>query len=292
MSETTTKSTPRVVATDVGFAEGPLYTPAGDVYFTSITQGRLYRLTDSGADVVADLGGGANGAALGADGTIYVAQNGARWSTTGPKWGPDSVGGVQAVRPDGTFAWLHRDPIAPNDLCFGPDGLLYVTDPTRAPFAADGRIWRIDPATAEAELLCSVPWFPNGIGFGLDDRLYLASTYDARIIAFRLDEGKLVDEETVVRMDVGHPDGFTFDTEGNLIVCAINLDGGAGVIQTWSVTGKKLDQFQPGDNGKYTNIALDGAGQLVICDSDGGQLLVVDEWPARGLDLYPFRGGQ
>lgn len=283
-----TIASPTTVATGVGFAEGPLYTPSGEVYFTSITHGRLYRIVDGGAEVAADLGGGANGAALGADGSIYVAQNGGRWARNGPRWGVDSVGGVQVVRPDGTIEWVNRDPIAPNDLCFGPDGLLYVTDPTRAPGVADGRIWRIDTDRKEAELLRSVSWFPNGIGFGVDDRLYVASTHDSRILAFRLDDGVLSDEETVVRMDTGHPDGFTFDVEGNLIVCAIDLDGRPGTIQTWSVEGKKLDQYTPGEDSKYTNVALDGNGRMVIADSDGGRLLEVN-WPTRGLELYPFR---
>lgn len=286
---TATTARPRVVATEVGFSEGPVYTASGDVYFTSITHGRLYRLTDGGAEVAAELGGGANGAAVAADGSIYVAQNGGRWSTGGPAWGPESVGGVQVVRPDGSSDWVTRDPIAPNDLCFGPDGLLYVTDPTRAPAAADGRIWWIDTANGKTELLRSVPWFPNGIGFGLDDRLYLASTWDSRIIAFRLEDGALVDEQTVVRMDTGHPDGFTFDTDGNLIVCAIDIDGNPGHIQTWTTSGEKLDQYGPGESSKYTNIALDGNGRMVICDSDGGRVLVVDHWPSRGLDLHPFR---
>lgn len=289
MSTAHTRTTPRVVATDVGFSEGPLYTPAGDTYFTSITHGRLYRLTTNGAEVVAELGGGANGAAIGPDGTIYVAQNGARWAAGGPRWAKNSLGGVQALRPDGTLDWVHRDPIAPNDLCLGPDGLLYVTDPTRAPGVSDGRLWRIDPASEEAELLLSTPYFPNGIGFGLDDRLYVASTHDARILAYRLEDGRLVDEQTVVRLDTGHPDGFTFDTDGNLIICAISFGEEPGSIQTWSVTGEKLDHYGPGPHPKYTNIALDAARRMTICDSDGGAVLVVDDWGTAGLSLYPHR---
>ena len=92
-------------------------------------------------------------------------------------------------------------------------------------------------------------------------------------------------------MDQGHPDGFTFDTDGNIIVCAIDLDGRPGTIQTWSTAGVKLDQFVPGDNSKYTNIALDAARRMVVADSDGGRLLEVT-WPAAGLELHPFRGGR
>lgn len=284
-----TRTSPRVVATDVGFAEGPLHTATGQTYFTSITHGRLYRLTDHGAEVAADLGGGANGAAVGADGSIYVAQNGGRWASGGPGWPKDSLGGVQVLRPTGDVDWVHRDPVAPNDLCFGPDGLLYVTDPTRSPHSADGRLWRIDTDTAEAELLMSTDYFPNGIGFGLDDRLYVASTYESRILAYRLEDGKLTDEQTVVQMDSGHPDGFTFDTDGNLIICAIDLGDRPGAIQTWSMAGKKLDEYVPGPNPRYTNIVLDGSGKMTICDSDGGRVLIIDDWGSAGLELHPQR---
>lgn len=79
-----------------------------------------------------------------------------------------------------------------------------------------------------------------------------------------------IDEQTVVQMDSGHPDGFTFDADGNIIICAIDLGGEPDAIQTWSVTGEKLDQFVPGDNPKYTTIALDGEGRMVIADSEAG----------------------
>lgn len=280
----------RTLANGVGFSEGPVITPSGEVFVTSIDQGRVYRISECGPEVLADLGGGANGATLDKDGTLYVAQNGGRWSPGGPWWAPDSIGGVQVVRPDGTFDWVNRDPIAPNDLCFGPDGYLYVTDPTRAPRAADGRIWRIDPASGEAELLISVPWFPNGIGFGPDDALYLASTWDSRIIRFTLDEGKLVDPQTVIQMEYGYPDGFAFDSEGNLLIGAISDDDDTpGDIQVWSPEGTLADLLRPGNGSKYTNLALSPDHTLVIAASSLGQVLGVENWPTAGLPLHPFR---
>lgn len=51
---------------------------------------------------------------------------------------------------------------------------------------------------------------------------------------------------------------------------------------------EKLGEYRQGDNPKYTNIALNGKGRMVIGDSEGGQLLEV-EWPARGLELHPYR---
>ena len=74
-----------ILASEVGFAEGPVVTPSGGIFVTSIDHGRVYRITESGAEVFADLGGGANGAALAEDGTLYVAQNGGA---------PRALGGV------------------------------------------------------------------------------------------------------------------------------------------------------------------------------------------------------
>lgn len=280
----------QTVASGVGFAEGPVITPAGDTFVTSIDHGRVYRITDSGAEVFADLGGGANGATLGEDGTLYVAQNGGRWSHNGPAWGLESIGGVQAIRSDETVDWLTRDPISPNDLCFGPDGYLYVTDPTRAPRGADGRIWRVDPSSGEAELLLSVPWFPNGIGFDVDDALYLASTWEARIVRFTLDAGRLTEPRTVIEMEYGYPDGFAFDAEGNLLIGAISdTEDKPGEIQVWSPSGTLLDVLRPGAGSKYTNLALSTDHTLIIAASSLGEVLRIDDWPVAGLPLHPFR---
>lgn len=279
------------LAEGVGFSEGPVITEAGEIFVTSIDHGRVYRITDSDAEVFAELGGGANGATIDREGNLYVSQNGGRWSHGGPGWTPDSVGGVQVVRPDGSFEWLTRDPISPNDLCFGPDGLLYVTDPTRAPKAADGRLWRVHPQTGEAEILTSTPWFPNGIGFGADGGLYVASTWESRIVRFDIEDGKLANETTFIQMEKGFPDGFAFDAEGNLLIGAISDDDDVpGDIQVWSSGGDYLDTFEPGSGSKYTNLAFAPDGGLIIAASSLGEVLRIEDWPTTGLELHPFRG--
>ena len=168
----------RTVATGVGFAEGPTILENGDVVVTSIDQGRIYRLPRHGAaEVLAVAGGGPNGSTEGSDGRIYVSQNGG--TKPAHNW-PGICGGIQAVQPNGEVAWITQDTVSPNDLCFGPDGLLYVTDPTRRAARDDGRLWRCDVGSGEAELLASVNYYPNGIGFGIDDAaLFVASTGEA-----------------------------------------------------------------------------------------------------------------
>jgi gluconolactonase len=282
----------RTVATEVGFCEGPTLRSDGELVITSMSQGRLYKIKDAKKELLADVGGSPNGATEDRDGTIYVAQAGGR--PRGVKTGPRVTGGVQVVQPDGSFHYLTKDPLAPNDLCFGRDGFLYVTDPTRdRPARDDGRLWRCDHRTGEAELLMSTPWFPNGIGFGLDDALYVARSGEQRIVRFSLDNGKLGKEELFVQMPFGRPDGFLFDVDGNLVVCAIasvEPEGTAGQIQTYDRNGSLIDTFAPGPLRTYTNIALGPDRILYITDSDGGNVLAVDGWPKAGLPLYPFRG--
>src|SRR6266566_1884140 len=70
-----------IVATGVPFGEGPVWCPNGTLVVTSVAAGALFRIHPDGtgtgtAERFAETGGGANGAALAADGSILVTQNG------------------------------------------------------------------------------------------------------------------------------------------------------------------------------------------------------------------------
>src|ERR1700722_1221368 len=73
----------RVIATGLGFPEGPVALPDGSVLVVEIAAGRLTRVSPKGElKVIAQLGGGPNGAALGPDGHCYVCNNGGfSWRT-------------------------------------------------------------------------------------------------------------------------------------------------------------------------------------------------------------------
>lgn len=278
----------RVVAEGLGHCEGPLLGPGGTLLVTSMSHGCVYELTADGPRVLAQTGGSPNGLAMDRDGTLYVAQAGIRE--------PDesSPGGVQQITPDGAVKWLTHDPIASNDLCFGPDGLLYVTDPTRKPFR-DGRLWRCDVQGGEARLLFSLDWYPNGIGFGLeDDALYVADTSGRRVVRYSRNGRRLGDLDVFAQMPYGSPDGFAFDVEGRLVVCAVQLDEGPGEIQVYGSDGALLDRVRPGPHPYYTNVALDGHGTgYVTCTTDG-TVLEIRDLAGPGLALHPrqFEGGK
>ena len=112
---------------DIGFTEGPVLCRDGSVAAVAIDRGQVTRTRDGTATVLAETGGGPNGLVEGETG-FYVAQNGGIWPAT-MKGAP----GVQFISASGEVSLLAGDMVAPNDLAFGPDGFLYVTDPTRSP---------------------------------------------------------------------------------------------------------------------------------------------------------------
>jgi gluconolactonase len=58
------------------FQEGAVALPDGSVLVVEIAGGRLSRVTPDGAvSVIANLGGGPNGAAIGPDGKCYICNN-------------------------------------------------------------------------------------------------------------------------------------------------------------------------------------------------------------------------
>jgi gluconolactonase len=279
----------RELATGLGATEGPVITQGGEVLVTSMDHGRLYRVDGDQPIIYATTGGGPNGAAEGPDHRIYVAQNGGQWRNWHPGYMAGMTGGIQVVGPGRSIEWLTLDPISPNDLCFGPDGYLYITDSTRRR-TDDGRIWRCDIENGRADLLLSVSWFPNGIAFGReDDALYVASTFEQRIYRFPLSRARLGRPETVVQLLKGRPDGFAFDIDGNFLVAALPGEDGVSELQVWTPHGRLIETVIGGDGQRLSNVALSPAGQLIVTDAGSQAALIVEGWPTAGLPLHPFR---
>lgn len=274
-----------IIATGLGMIEGPVTCRDGSLVVTSFDRGEVYRLRNGEVQVLAITGGGANGAAEGIDGRIYIAQNGGTWPALNKVRSP---AGIQVIEPSGALRYFGAGMRSPNDLCFGPDGFLYVTDPTRKPERDDGRIWRCNIHTLECVQILECDWYPNGIGFSSeDDYVYVADSRHGRIVRIPLADMRPESVETVIQLDHGLPDGFAFDMEGNLVIACPNFPPAAGDIQVYQ-HGKLAKVLRPGSSRLYTNLAISRDGRIYICDADTGSVLS-DAWPCPGLPLHPFR---
>jgi len=283
---------PRVLASGLGFPEGPVVLDDGDIVFTEIRGQCVSRVRNGSYEVVARTGGGANGATLGADGAVYVANNGGL--NVGPHgyWhAPDPIQGrVQRVTLDGEITDVAvglpaEIPHRPNDLCFGPDGMLYVTDPANWEDLANlmpGRIWRVDPASGEVEQVAEVPHFVNGIAFSPDGTLYAAQSIAMTILEFPWKEGLLGEPRAHATLPTGFPDGMCVTADGGLIVCGSMGD----VIQVFDDAGALKQTIETGKGTEPTNCCLE-PGKLYVTLSGVGELVAV-EVDLEPLLLHPF----
>ena len=124
---------PEILAEGLMFPEGPILLGDGEVVFTEIRGQRLSRYRDGRVELVAETGSGANGAIVDRDGAFYVANNGGLCSAPAGQWLADDQipGRIQRIDAghvtDLAVELPGAAPHRPNDLCFGPDGKLYVT---------------------------------------------------------------------------------------------------------------------------------------------------------------------
>ena len=277
----------RVVATGLGFTEGPVWTNSGHLLVTSVSHGVIYRVSTEASQVHANTGGGPNGMAEAADGALYVTQNGGIFGI-GERTPESAPAGIQTIA-DGDVSYLAKGLDAPNDCCFGPDGRLYFTDP-RGPADANnqlpGRIYAV-PTDGAPDLLVEGPAFTNGIAFGPDpSRLYVAETFRQRVLVYTIRDGMLGEPEEFCKTDPGFPDGLCFDIAGLLYV-AVTL---GEQVQIFDTSGQCIDRLPCGAGSMPTNCCFGGthAKTLFVTDSRGERVLAFD-LETEGLPLFPFR---
>lgn len=279
-----------LLASDLGFPEGPVVMPDGAIVLCDGNTGELLRWEDGGLDRYASTGGSPWGAVLGADGAVYVTQGG-----NVPGSGDESaVCGIQRVRLDGRVELLASEIaghtlVAPNDLAFGPDGRLYFTesgterDP-RAEVPSPGGLFVLDASGVGERLLERPDVYPNGIAFDAEGRLYWTESMAHRLC--RLDDGRVT---TFSQLSDGHvPDGMAFAEDGRLFVCT-TISGGVTVLDS---SGEILEEISLEEDA--TNCIFDGSTLYVTAtrvadlhaDQRTGSFWRIDT-DATGLPLIP-----
>ena len=249
-----------VFADDLGFIEGPVWdSAAGTLSVVSIDRGCVYTLDGDDARCSSvRTGGGPNGMVLSNDG-LLVAQNGGIFGASGP-----AEPGVQRIA-HGEVGYAVRGRFtAPNDLAFGPDGWLYVTDPMTdaavfEPIA--GRVFACDPATGEHRIVIEDRLCPNGLAFtSAGGHLMLAQTQPRLVERFAVQDDRLVSEGKFCDLRNGRPDGMAFDTAGRLWICT----PGTGGVEVFAADGDFVERIELGEGSMTTNLCFGGADRCSV----------------------------
>ena len=193
----------RIVASGLRFPEGPIAMPDGSVLLVEIERQTLSRVTTGGAvEVVADVPGGPNGAAIGPDGRVYICNNGGMgWMRAGTTLRPHGTpagytgGWIDVVDPaSGQVERLYdgcgaNRLLGPNDIVFDRHGGFWFTDlgKRRERDMDRGFVYWARADGSEIREVSGPMITPNGIGLSPDgNALYVAETDTGRIWAFEV----------------------------------------------------------------------------------------------------------
>jgi gluconolactonase len=302
------KLTGRLLATGLQFPEGPVALPDGSVLVVEIAGGRLLRVSPDGElTVIASLGGGPNGAAIGPDGHCYICNNGGfKWRTDDGFSRPTgeaenykggsiqrvnlSTGRVEPLYTHCDGALLY----GPNDIVFDSHGGFWFTDFGKK-FADRLMHGAVYYARTDGSFIRRVAFpllTPNGIGLSQDGRvLYVAETETSRLWSYpvvgpgelRLEPFPSPNGGRLVHGLPGYQrfDSLAVEESGNICVATLVRGG----ISVFSPVGELLE-FHEAPESYCTNICFGGDGMRTayITLSGYGQLLEM-QWPRPGLRL-------
>ena len=293
-----------IIAAGLEFPEGPVVMPDGSIVLVEIKRGTITRVDpdDGSVDVVAQPGGGPNGAAIGPDGALYVCNNGGfEWGEarglTIPGLVADNYSSGRIERVDletGAVEVVYADvdgvPLkGPNDLMFDSTGGFWFTDhgKMRARTRDRGGLYYGKADGSSVREIAFPLDGPNGVGLSpQQDRVYVAETHQGSLLYWELDgPGELAGSPhgRFLARPAGRKlfDSLAIDAEGNVSVATIQTGG----ISTFTPDGEELEFFAV-DDPLCTNICFGGADMKTafITLSGTGKLIRAD-WPRPGLVL-------
>lgn len=297
-----------IVATGLGFPEGPVALPDGSVLLVEIEQGCLSRIAPDGTrSVLARTGGGPNGAAVGPDGAIYVCNNGGfAWHREPGVLRPGGQsadyrgGSIQRVdlrtgAVDTLYTSCDGHPLhGPNDLVFDRHGGFYFScNGKRRDREVDrgGVYYALPDGSSIRQVVFPVP-FPNGVGLSpAEDVLYVAETETGRLWKFPIEN-----PGTVALLPYPSPSGGRYvwgsaeyqrldslkvEADGRVCVATL-IRGGITAVQP---DGTQAQFFQLPER-SVTNLCFGGDDMRTawVTLSATGRLLRM-RWPRPGLRL-------
>jgi gluconolactonase len=224
-----------LVATGFGFAEGPVWDPAGFVYVSDEEINKIYRVfADGQREALLDLGD--------PDGNTYDLNHRLLDCAS-------VLRAIIRIDADGHYTVLAdrfegKRFNSPNDIVIGPDREIYFTDPTldlpagqkqEIPFQG---VYRLDDH-GKVRLLTKDMSQPNGLAFSPDGKhLYVDDSEQRNIRVYDFHPDGSVSKGRIFASEVGPgkgvPDGMKLDDKGNLYVT------GPEGIWVWDSEGEHL----------------------------------------------------
>ena len=300
-----------IITDELNFPEGPIYLNDDSVLLVEIARGTLTKVFMNGKkEILCELGGGPNGAAIGPDGYCYICNNGGfEWDISKDKKFMRPIlqsktyknGRIEKVNlKSGKFQTLYDScndiPLnGPNDIVFDKKGNFWFTDlgKVRDRTMDRGAIYWAKADGSKIKEVIHPFMTPNGIGLSPDEKtLYVAETEGGKLYSYQI-----IGEGEVKKMDFPSSvnGGILMNFEGGLkrfdslavekngYVCVGTLvDGGISVISPSS----GLVEFWSLDDPYITNICFGGEyfKTAFITASYQGMLLKAN-WHREGLKL-------
>ena len=296
-----------VVTEGLQFPEGPIAMADGSVVLVEIRRQTLTRvLPDGRQQIIARLGGGPNGAAIGPDGAAYICNNG------GFEWidRPDGVTAPHGTAHDYVSGSIQRVDLAtgeaktlyadcdgralrgPNDIVFDRDGGFWFTDlgKSNAEWMHHGHLLYAKPDGSMIRRVREGLVTPNGVGLSPDQRtVHVAETYTSRVWSFPVaGPGELGQSQ-----DMWAPGEVMGPLPGYQLLDSLAVEASGRVCVATLVNGG-ITAFDPRGGVEHcafpdpliTNICFGGVDMrdAWITASGTGKLLKC-RWPSPGLKL-------
>ncbi|SDC82981.1 gluconolactonase [Sphingomonas sp. YR710] len=296
----------RVVANGLLYPECPVEMPDGSILIVEIARKTLTRIARDGSTrIIAELGGGPNGLAIGSDGAAYVANNGGltfqrvdgalRVLGVPEDYRGGSIQRVDLATGAVTTLYTHAASYrlnAPNDLVFDGSGGFWFTDTgkDRARERDNGGVYWAKIDGSEIREVVFPLQKPNGIALSPDRKtLYVVLNEQRMIIAYEIAgpgrlamDGARPRRRLVAGLDRQPIDNISVEAGGN-IIAACCVPGGLTVFAPED--GRIVERY-PLDDILVTSLGFGGRDlrTAYVTLASTGRLIAIP-WPRAGLPL-------
>lgn len=282
------------VDTDTGMTlEGPSFDRQGNLYITSVRQGRVFKITPQKRVIIIfeNKNIQVDGTAFHKDGRLFIAC---------------LTGELIAMNPDGSNVNImtpkyQGKPLALNDLVFDSKGNLFVTDFIGNVSDPAGGVYYLSSNDfSTVKPILRNLWSPNGVALSPEGNvLWVAETTRNTVVRVELlPDGVTPNPRAGICYPYystggpGGPDSNRVDAEGNLYQCLI-FQGRVLILNKRGIpiANVVVSGRDEGNYLKTTNLTFKpGTSEAYLCASgEGGAWIFKFEGLAKGVTLFSHR---